>query len=500
MNTTVKFLIKYYRLSLEDKSEGESGSIRNQRSIIETYIRNTQELADKKSREFIDDGYTGTNFRRPGIQQVFELIGKNQVACIIVKDFSRFTRDYIELGNYLEQIFPRMEIRFISVNDRYDSALASSGDRLEVSFKGLLNNLYSHDISAKVKAAKRQLIKQGRPCSGSYPFGYRKNCGETPCYTIDEPAADIVCLIFRLALQGKKNIEIARFLNEQKLPTPSMYKRQNGGAAHGLGEGQVSIWDSTKVLHILRDERYMGTLIIGRYQSAGVGSGKVIKTPEHMWFCKKGAMPAIVSEEDFLEVQSLRPYRKRNGYKKGRHKLYRKVRCGCCGRYLYFKPSNSGASYNSFFCKQSHLDPESSCFTGYIKEQVIMDGLRILLQKQAEVYGYEEMLVRKREDAKSQEQRLSLLEQKLGILKSGRLREYQNYREQKMTKAGFLEKKELMQKESSCIEAEIIRLKDELENENVGEEAAEVLYKPDIMIQLVDTIWVYDVDRVKVSF
>ena len=155
----------------------------------------------------------------------------------------------------------------------------------------------------KVKAAKRQMIKEGRLCSGSYPFGYRKtekekNSCEMP-YEIDEEAAEVVRLIFKLALEGKKNIEIARELNKRGCLTPGMFKRKNGNFGYGLKDGETSIWDSAKVLTVLRDERYTGTLIVGRYQGMGVGSGRVEQLPEDMWFRKENGMPAIIPRDIF---------------------------------------------------------------------------------------------------------------------------------------------------------------------------------------------------------
>lgn len=500
-------LVKYYRLSLEDDNDGESGSIGNQRKIIEDYVKGDLELAVMQNREFVDDGYTGANFNRPGIQQVLELLRQNQVACIVVKDFSRFTRDYIELGSYLEQILPFMEVRFISVNDGYDSRDGIRARGMEIPFRGLLNNLYSQDLSVKVRAAKRQQIKQGKLCSGSYPFGYRKNKNREPIYCIDEPAAETIRLIFNLAVQGKKNIEIARTLNERKLPTPAVYKRQNGGTAYGLGEGKSSNWDSQKILLILRDERYQGTLIIGRYQSAGVGSGKVIEAPKHMWYRKEQAIPAIVSAEEFAKVQGLRSYQKRGSYNKEHHILYRKVKCGCCGRYLYFKPSESGVQYNRFFCKQSHLDLNSKCFRGYIKEKEILDTLLVLLRKQTAVYHDEKKAAVKSRRDNEDKKKLVLLEREMKCLKAKRLEDYQQYQERIISKAEFLAGKAEVWKKMEYVESEISKIKRAMTMEQAADIQAASLCRRGwiekldrgLIEMLVDTVWIYDGDRIKVD-
>lgn len=515
MKSEDRILVKYYRISLEDLKLGESDSIGNQRCLIEEYIKERADLCNMVSVELSDDGYTGTNFNRPGIKQLFEMLKRNRIGCIIVKDFSRFSRDYIELGNYVEQIFPFMEVRFIAINDNYDSLLNNQGNSLEIPFKGILNDLYSKDISMKVKAAKRQMIKNGELCSGSYPFGYQKvekakRVSGNMLYQVDEDAAEIVRYIFKLALEGKKNIEIARILNEKKCPTRGIYKRLKGGYGYGLEENQKSVWDSPSVLAVLRDERYKGTLILGRYQSAGVGSGKVVEAPESLWFRKEDAIPAIISAEDFETVQNMHPYKERGKYRKEHHMLYRKVRCGCCGRYLYFKPSESGKQYNSFFCKQSHLNRESKCFRGYIKEKDILDTLLCLVQRQVELAGEIARNEKKKTGTEKIriERQLKTLEKEIEIRQAAKAQSYMEYKEGGITKEEFLERKGELQKEIVEKEKQVEDLEKVKSEALVGEsEFVEGLreYRKiekidrDIIEKLVDTVWVYDVGRVKVD-
>jgi len=514
MSSDGGLLIKYYRLSLEDQDTKESNSIINQRKLIENYVEEREDLKVSDSLELSDDGYTGTNFNRPGIRKFFEFLKKNMVTCLIVKDFSRFTRDYIELGNYVEQIFPFMDVRFISVNDGYDSAFQDSGSSLEIPFKGILNDLYSKDISMKVKAAKRQMIRDGRLCSGSYPFGYRKiekgknGKGAMP-YRIDEEAAEVVRLIFKLALEGKKNIEIARELNERGCLTPGMFKRKNGSFGYGLKDGEVSVWDSTKVLSVLRDERYTGTLVIGRYQGMGTGSGKVEKLPEHMWVRIENGMPAIIPGETFELVQKMRPVRRRGKYQKEHHILYRKVRCGCCGRFLYFKPSEHGERYHSFFCKQTHLKSDSNCFRGYIKERELLDVLSNLIRVQAELTAVKkESLQKVKEDGQQQiQERLRRLEKEIERKKSVKARAYRAYREGELTREVFLEKKADLQKDIHAYEQEMEAVRFAAEKENIndfversGEYQESFRIDRKMIEKFVKVIWVYDTERVKIEF
>lgn len=510
MEIKKRVLIRYFRLSLEDEREGESDSISNQRKLVDAFIEAQDNLRYMESIELVDDGYTGTNFNRPGVKKLFELLKGNRVSCIIVKDFSRFIRDYIELGNYLEQIFPFMEVRFISVNDGYDSDKGNASSGLEVPFKGLLNDLYSKDISAKVTAAKRQMIRQGRLCSGSYPFGYRKSDEGESIYCVDHEAASVVQYIFRLALDGKRNIEIARLLNGARMPTPGVYKRQKGDFGFGLKANEQSIWDSSKINTILRDERYMGTLIIGKHQVEVMGIRKGRKVPGDMWYRKENAMPGIISEEDFKRVQELRPYRKKGPYKKEKHILYRKVRCGCCGKYLYFKPSECGEQYNSFFCKQSHLNPESKCFTGYIKEKVILEELLCVIQKMIAAAGdLKSEKIRQSGDKKKVFQAIGGMEKKIDVLKAEKVQNYQLYRTGDMGKEDFLLRKDGLQEEIERLEREIDNIKQKhastifadgecvLNNCSSGD--VDNLNR-ELIENMVDTIWVYDVDAIKIRW
>ena len=169
-----KLIIGYYRLSMEDDSEGESNSIINQRKLVKDYISNIPELVAMPFQEFYDDGYSGSSMERPAIKQVLELARENKVQCIVVKDFSRFARNYIEMGTYLEQIFPFLGVRFISISDRYDSKdYKGKSSDIEVQFKGLIADFYVKDQSVKVKAAVSTRRGKGEYRCGSEPYGYR---------------------------------------------------------------------------------------------------------------------------------------------------------------------------------------------------------------------------------------------------------------------------------------------------------------------------------------
>lgn len=212
----------YIRLSLED-SKYDSLSIENQRMILNEYALSMPEAVNAELREFVDNGYSGTNFERPAIQELLELVRANKVDCIIVKDFSRFGRNSLETGYFMERVFPLFHTRFISVSDDYDST-RYKGDTggMDVAFKYLIAEYYSRDMSIKEKSAKYAKMERGEYQSKICPYGYRKSADGR--MEPDPEAAETVQLIFQLAAAGNGGAEIARQLTARHIPTPGEYK------------------------------------------------------------------------------------------------------------------------------------------------------------------------------------------------------------------------------------------------------------------------------------
>ena len=208
----------YIRLSVEDQmKKEESESIINQRSYLNDYLNRYDEFKEFQREEFVDDGYSGTNEKRPAFQRMLEEVKTGQVKIIIVKDLSRFMRDYIVLGDYLENIFPFMGIRFIAINDGYDSAKEKgNGTDLDVQFKGLLYDFYSKDIAQKVKSVTTELKKQGKYLGWSPPLGYMKDPSDKHKIIVDKETAWIVRKVFDLALEGISTRKIAAIMSVKK--------------------------------------------------------------------------------------------------------------------------------------------------------------------------------------------------------------------------------------------------------------------------------------------
>ena len=288
-------LALYLRLSLEDEGEkDESNSISNQRKLIYEYIHHDSELSGYEAVEFSDDGFSGTNMNRPGMQKLLKEVKANNIRCIIVKDMSRFSRDYIEMGTYLNQIFPFMGIRFIAINDHYDSR-EHHGSTIEIdtAFQTLLYDLYSKDVSVKVKASIENKCAKGEYVFGQVPFGYEKSKEEKNAVIVNEREAEIVRYIFSLAVQGKTSVQIARQLFEENVPTITQIRKPE----KKYTDGKVRSWSATSIRRILNNRFYLGEMAYGKSVCKSVGSQKTRALPKEDWKIIRNNHEALISEE-----------------------------------------------------------------------------------------------------------------------------------------------------------------------------------------------------------
>lgn len=350
-------MAKYIRLSSQDDDcrpgeKAESNSVANQRALLDGFIAAHPDLAGQRALEFIDDGHTGTNFDRSGIQALFAAVKHGEIDCIIVKDLSRFGRNSLEVGEYLERIFPLLQVRFISVNDGYDSSAkqyGAAGD-LDVGMRNLINELYSRNISRNVKTARRQYAVRGE-CVNSYSFyGYVKGAKDRRRLEIDPPAADTVRLIFRLWLEGNSTQSIADILNERHILSPSMHKRELGVKRTTWSKYRDEIpWTRGSVRVVLQNESYTGKLISLRTTRRKVGNPKQTPLPKEEWIAVDHAFKPIITKDVFQRAQTLfRDSPAKNSHNSNCQLLFtRKLLCGVCGMGLV----RQKASRSYYKCK-----------------------------------------------------------------------------------------------------------------------------------------------------
>ena len=356
-----KYVIALYiRLSLEDYKY-DSMSIENQHLVLNEFVSSMPESTDAEVLEFIDNGYSGTNFERPKVQELIELVRANQIDCIIVKDFSRFGRNSIETGYFIERVFPLFHTRFISINDDFDSD-QHKGDTggMDVAFKYLISEYYSRDMSMKTKSAKYAKMQRGEYQSKVCPYGYRKSADGR--MEPNPETAAVVQLIFQLAATGIGAAAVTRELFKRGIPTPGEYKAAHGQQYHDVSRSRGR-WSSSTVLRILEDERYIGSYVIGRRAVIEVGGTRSRRKDRDKWFIIPDHHPAIVDKELFEKVQKIRKKRKKesdkinNGFKfvDTDNNLYSGLLyCGRCGTPMYKRKGNTGTRKrpDSYLCKK----------------------------------------------------------------------------------------------------------------------------------------------------
>lgn len=389
---------KYIRLSQEDRDLSDdkavSCSILHQRDLIQSYIKNNPELAKCPQQEFFDDGYTGRDFERPAFEKLLEKIRAGEINCVIVKDFSRFGRDYIELGDYLERIFPFLGVRFISVNDGYDSNdYKGTTGGLDVVMKNIVYDYYSKDLSVKVTTAKKQKMKKGEYLGGHVPFGLMKNPEVKGKLMPDPEVAPVVKEIFGYALQKMKLKDIVAALNDKGYETPAAYyRRKHPGTKKYANSSALSGWTMDNVRNILQQEMYYGAVVQHKREFVGVGGKHTRAVPKDKQIIVEGMHEPIISKEEFLQAQEIfyhwkdrKPGKARNFPLKG------KVKCAVCGRTMNYRSNTiRGRDYNYFWCPLSKYQDGSQCSKEYIREADVnevvwksIEQLQVLADKAA---------------------------------------------------------------------------------------------------------------------
>lgn len=318
----------YLRLSKEDNESIESNGIVNQRELVEQYIssKSDLELVDY----YIDDGYSGTNFNRPGFERLLQDMKNKKINCIIVKDLSRFARNHIEADMYFENIFPVLNIRFISVIENIDSfENPDSMDNLIVPFKNLLNDAYAKDISKKVKSALTAKRLNGEFIGTSATYGYIKNPKDKHKLIIDEEASKHVVQIFNGIIEGKTVSEIANELNKNNILTPAAYKRKNEPESNNIETDKR--WNAKMINKMLKDRIYVGDLIQGKKKVENYRSHKLITTKKDEWIIIQNNHEPIISKDKFDKVQEIIEKNKCARSNEEKDLFYRFLKCSDCG-------------------------------------------------------------------------------------------------------------------------------------------------------------------------
>lgn len=273
-----------------------------QQFMLEKFISSQPDM--KLIAHFCDNGATGTNFERPDFERLMEKVQKKEINCIVVKDLSRFGRNYIETGYYLNKIFPELKVRFVAINDHYDTKEEKVNDEFMISLKNLVNDLYAKDISKKVQSAILLKQKKGEFIGSFAPYGYKKSLDNKNKLVIDSETAPIIRDIFQKKMEGLGNNKIARTLNEEKIPCPSLIRYQRG-QRQKAPTGAGALWQGQMIKVITSNPTYMGHLAQGKNRRSLNEGIRAAAIKKNDWIIVKNTHEAIIDEKTFYKVQSL---------------------------------------------------------------------------------------------------------------------------------------------------------------------------------------------------
>ena len=377
-NQTEKITALYCRLSQEDENKGDSNSIQNQRAILEKYAKDN---GFENIQIFIDDGYSGVSFNRPDFQRLLELMEQGKVATLITKDLSRLGRNYIEVGNYTEMLFPRWNVRYIAVNDNYDS-LYSEGNEF-APFKNLFNEWFARDTSKKIRAVVKAKAERGERVSTQIPYGYKKDPDVKGHLLIDEETAPIVRRIFELCAQGMGPTNIGNVLSKDMVFKPTFYRYHRQGVYGTITDTDKPYgWTSETVSDILRNEVYLGHTINCRTRVISYKDKRQVDVPKSEQYRFENTHEAIIDQETWDAVQKVREGKRRRNNMGAIDKYSGLLYCADCGSKLYFVRGKSikPSDYN-FICSRyrKHIG-EQLCTAHRIREvaldEIILEEIR----------------------------------------------------------------------------------------------------------------------------
>lgn len=505
----------YLRLSVDDENIKESDSIANQRDLLEDYVASNPALSSCEVLTFLDDGWSGTNFQRPGVQKLLDLVRGGEIRCVLVKDLSRWGRNYVEVMEYIEKIFPFLGVRFISLGERYDSAdYKGQTAPLDVSFNSIAHDIYCRELSFKVRQSYISKAKKGEFLCGVAPFGYIRSETEKNKLVIDEAAASTVRRTFALACEGLSTTQIAAVLNSEGVDTPLMYRKRLGRVLRGnhAAAGDTVFWSNKNVRTILSDERYTGVQVSGKTRKPKPGSRNTKSLPKDMWIRCPNAHEAIVTQEVFLKASAVITHYAHTSKHTGVRTLFaHKIRCGHCGRAL----KHQWAKIPYHYCNGAKLNNGLGCFDGKISVEeikaVVLAAIKVEAAKALD--GSRKRRGRVMSEVDSRELLLSernRLTAQVGLYDRRGIQLYEEFADGKLGREDYRAAKAILANELAVVQGRIAELTDRLDQsvETAPLQDSEpllrrVLKATDVtaeVLSLVEGIEVYDPEHIEIRF
>lgn len=410
----------YLRLSVEDNGKKDADSMENQKNLLMEYVSARPYLM--LTDIYMDNGFTGTDFERPEFNRMLQDARNGRINCIVVKDLSRLGRNYVEAGDYIEKVFPFLGIRFIAVNDHYDSDSLTSGDELGASLKNVVNDVYAKDISRKVGTAMKQKRLRGEYIGNYAPYGYLKDPQDKNHLIIDQEIAPIVVEIFELRARGNGINTIARILNERDIPSPGRLRYERGIITNNNKKGSGLLWSRHVLSDLLKNVVYIGNLAQGRSASCLYKGIPFHWTEESEWDLVENTHEAIISPELWKRVQEVTARKSREA--KESHGKYANLpkrenpygsllRCADCGRVIkqvhaYNTSKRNGTSvYYNYKCPENIELGDTACPKKNIRAADLDEAVLATIRKQMEIFMdtqkiLKELIAQEKETAKQE--------------------------------------------------------------------------------------------------
>lgn len=506
------FVALYIRLSREDGDKEESDSVGNQRKLLLEYIERHEDFILKDI--YIDDGYSGTNFNRPDFKRMLHDIEQGKVNCVIVKDLSRFGRDYIDTGRYLERIFPEKGVRFISISDGIDS-MKQAYDMI-VPIKNIFNEQYARDISKKIQATVKMKQQSGEFIGAFASYGYKKSPHDKNKLVIDEYPAGIVRRIFDMYVSGIGKQSIARILTDEGIPCPSAYKQLNGEQYKNAYYSGKNHWTYSTINSILKKEIYIGNMVQGtKHQTMRSKQNRMDKAD---WIIVSGTHEAIIDKETWDKTQILLERRTRQlDLTTNQNVFAGYIRCGDCDAAMSkisWKRAD-GTRSQSFYCGtykrygNKYCSPHTLPFS--VLEQIVLDDLKKIIDSISDLERLvKEKPIKKSADGHLQEQ-TAKLKQELEKISRWKQSLYEDYKEEMISKEEYIAYREEYTEKQNMLQNQIDALKTRCvqDEERLLESpwvARLLRFKEitaidrSIVVEMIDKILVYENRRIRIIY
>ncbi len=524
INSKIYKAAVYLRLSREDGDVADGGravsnSIESQKAVIMDFLANHPEIQVCSTR--IDDGFSGVDFNRPSFQAMLQDIRSKAIDCVVVKDLSRFGRNYIEAGRYIEKLFPVLGVRFIAVNDGYDSCRESEGNDMLVPFKNLINDAYARDISIKVRSSLNARRRKGDYTGAFVPYGYKKDENNHNRLAVDEYAAGIVTDIFRMKLGGMSQLAIADRLNGEGVLPPLEYKRSMGVKLKtGFFTAASPKWSYTAVTRILKNEIYTGALVQGKRTTPNYKIKKRYIRPENEWVRVENAHDSVISIKDFELVQRLLADDTRCAPNKSHIYLFAGMLvCGDCGSSMVRKTVPSGEKKYVYYVCSSNKKDKSMCSPHRISEdkltravlETVKTWITEMLDLNKALAEIEASEIRQRETAKLYG-RITEKEALLKKLEHRKLSLYEDLKDGILTREEYTQLKDSYVKQEESAGKAILAYRSELESRQQENAAGDCWIKNfrqfnnitkldrNTAVTLIRRIKVYEHNRIEIQF